>query len=276
MDICDCGLVTAFPYGPEENLTYELGLKTSFLDGQLTFLATAFYSDYSDMQRTTWAIVGKSQPSEEVPEGRDIGTLLTTNLAEASIKGIELEFDWAEPWKGGRVYGWVTYLDATIDKMDDGDDGWFCLERALLGLSECAPEDPDQVRGDESLRRPVDYSGNKLPWSPEYALTVTAEHNWYFENGLRLSPYASMHWQSEMFFQDSNFDEGAFHTGQKAFATFTAALRLINEEDAWGVEVYCNNCTDELVRQWVDGGPGYQRASFFPPRMYGIRANVSF
>lgn len=270
VDVCECGNLTAFPYDPEENLTYELGFKARLLDGRLNLLGSAFFSKYDDMQRTLWAIVGESESS-----GRDIGTLLTTNIAEAEIKGLEFEFDWL-PWQNGRLYGWVAWLDAEITNLPGADDGWFCFERAYLGLSECAPEDPSQVRPDNSLRRPTSFNGNKLPWSPEWSATVSIEHSWNISSKLRLSPLVSGHWQSEMFFADNNFDEGPFHSGQKAFATMDAALRLINEEAKWGAELYVYNATDELVRSWADPGPGYMKGSFFPPRMYGLKFRKDF
>jgi iron complex outermembrane receptor protein len=270
VDTCECGNLTAFPYDPEENTTFELGVKARLMDGRLNFIGTAFHSQYDDMQRTLWAIVGKS-----VSSNRDIGTLLTNNIAESEITGIELEFDWL-PWKDGRIFGWVTWLDAEITNLPGADDGWFCFERAYLGLSTCPAEDPSQIRGDNSFRRPVDFTGNKLPWSPEYSATVTVEHSWRLANGLRLSPYVSAHWQSEMFFSDNNFDEGPFHTGQKAFTSVNASMRLISESAQWGAELYVYNATDELIRSWSDGGPGYQRASFFPPRTYGLKIRKSF
>jgi iron complex outermembrane receptor protein len=270
VDTCECGKVTAFPYQPEEATNFEVGFKARLLDGKLNLLGNAFHTKYDDMQRTLWAVVGKSASSN-----RDIGTLLTNNIAEAEINGIELEFDWLA-WDGGRVIGWATWLDAKITNLPGADDGWFCFERAYLGLTRCPAEDPSQIRGDNSLRRPTDFSGNRLPWSPEYSATVSVEHNWQLGNGLRLSPYVSAHWQSEMFFSDNNFAEGPFHTGQKAFTTMNAALRLISERSRWGAELYVYNATDELVRNWGDGGPGYLRASFFPPRTYGIKLRKDF
>jgi iron complex outermembrane receptor protein len=260
VDVCECGEVIAFDFDPETNTTYEFGYKGSYLDGDLKLLGTIFFSQYQDMQKTLWGIVGVSEQS-----GRDIGTLITTNIAEAEISGVEFEFDWWNIWKGGHVYGWVTYLNAEITDMPGVEDGWFCFERAYMGLTECADVDPD------SGRRLTNYDGNKLPWSPEWSLTFSAEHNWYFSNGLRLSPLVTVHWQSEMFFNDSNFDERPFHSGQKSFKTVDASLRLISEDNQWGLELYSYNLTDEIIRSWSDPGPGYTKASFYPPRSYGIR-----
>ncbi|MDD9853148.1 MAG: TonB-dependent receptor [Deltaproteobacteria bacterium] len=270
---------TAYPYDPEENITYEIGVKNTLLDGKLNLIANLFYSDYEDMQRTQWVVVGRTRSDFTRPPGpgneeRDIGTLLTTNLAAAQILGLEFEFDWWELWPGGRVFGWISWLDTEIT-YPDGDDGWFCLERALLGLSQCAPEASGQVV-DGVTRRPANYTGNRLPWSPEWSMTINFEHNWYLPGGQRISPFLSVSFVDEYFFDDSNFDEGPFHSGQTAIATMNFSLRYINEERRWGAEIYVYNLTDELVRTWSDRGPGYLRANFAPPRSYGIKMRKDF
>ena len=271
VDVCECGEITAFPYDPEEVLTFELGVKGELLDGNLRLLANVFFNDYTDMQRTSWVIVGES-----VNSGNDIGTLLTTNLAEADIFGAEFEWDWAEPWPGGRVFGWVSYLNAEIAKLEDGEDGLFCFERAYLGLSPCPPQDPTQLRGDNTLRRPTDLSGNKLPWSPEWSFSTTFEHTWWLGNGWVIGPSVTWNWQAEMFFNDNNYTEGPFHAGQEAVSTFNANFRIINEDQAWALVFFGHNLSDELIRSWADPGPGYWRANFFPPRTYGVRFSKGF
>jgi iron complex outermembrane receptor protein len=271
INVCDCeGGLTAFAYDPEETLTFEMGVKARLNDGKLTLIGTIFSTTYDDMQRTTWAIVGESEVS-----GRDIGTLLTTNIAEAQINGAEFEFDWI-PWKGGRILGWAAYLDAEITKFPGAEDGWFCFERAYLGLSECAPEDPNQVRPDNTLRRPTDFTGNTLPWSPEFSLSVTFQHAFIVSDDMILTPSLTANWQSEMFFADNNFDEKPFSSGQDAFSTINASIRLNNSTYGWTTELYVYNLTDELVRNWADPGPGYMKASFFSPRTYGLKLFKEF
>jgi len=209
----------------------------------------------------------------EVPAS--VSTLLTTNIAEANIKGLEVEIDW-RPYDTGRVTGWISYLDATIENLPNSVDGYYCFERAYLGLSNCAPESTTAFDDNGNPLRITDYNGNKLPWSPEWSMTVNYEHNWYLENGYRLSPYISVNWQDEVFFNNNNFDEGAFHSGQPAYAAANASFRVINEEEHWGIELFMYNVTDERIRYWSDGGPGYLRSSFAPPRTYGIKFNKNF
>ena len=270
VDVTGCGDFTTFDFEPETNTTYEFGWKSTHLDGKLNLLGSVFYSDYSDMQRTLWAVVGNRidcATGEELEQ--TVGTLLTSNLSGADIRGIEFEWDW-QTWEGGRLFGWINYLDAEISDMPGAEDGWYCFERAYLGLSLCPPINPEQDN-----RRTTNFEGNRLPWSPEWSTSLFVEHRWYVGN-LILSPYVSAHWSSEMFFNDNNFDEGPFHTGQPATATFNLAFRVINETAAWGAEAYVRNVTDELVRAWMDGGPGFLRASLFPPRTYGLRFRKDF
>ena len=271
VDVCECGEVTAFPYGPEEVLTYELGIKTEALDGNLRMMTSLFFNDYQDMQRSSWVIVGES-----VQSGRDIGTLLTTNLAAADIYGLEFEWDWAEPWRGGRIFGWFSYLNAEIASLEDGADGLFCFERAYLNLALCPPEDQSQPLEGGGFRRPVDLSGNKLPWSPKWSLSATVEHNWWLGNGWVIGPSVTWNWQDEMFFNDTNYKDGPFHAGQDAVSTFNANFKVINENQGWALVAFGYNLSDELVRSWADPGPGYWRANFFPPRTYGIRFSKNF
>jgi iron complex outermembrane receptor protein len=267
VDVCNCGHVTAFPYKPETDINFELGLKKRFMDGKLNFIGTVFDTEYKDMQRTQWVVVGKDINTNTV-----IGTNLTANTAESRIRGIELELDWL-PWRGGRITGWVTRTNAVITKDPGAEDGFFCFQRAYLGLKAC----PAQVAyADGSLHRPTSFVGNKLPWSPDWSSTINVEHSWYLANGLRLSPYASVHWQSKMFFNDNNFDQGPLFFGQKGFATGNIAMRLINERSKWGAELYVYNVTNEYVKNWADPGPGYMKGSFFPPRMFGAKFRYGF
>ncbi len=268
VDTCECGNWTTFDYDPETVTTYELGFKSTLAGGSLNLLGTVFYSTYDDMQRTFYAIVGESAQS-----GADIGTNLTTNISKSAISGVEIEVDWT-PYEGGRIYGWVAYLNAEIKDMPAGD-GWFCFERALFGLTECPAEEINTDPNAPNLR-PTNFKGNQLPWSPKWSATVTAEHNWYFDNGLRLSPVATVHWQDEIFFQDNNFDEGPFHSGQEAYVTVNASLRLINEEQRWGLEAFVYNAFDERTRNWADYGPGYIKSSYAPPRYYGVKFRYDF
>ena len=292
--VCDaCGTTNTFDYDPENNITYEWGIKTSQLDGRLNLLATLFYSDYDDLQQSRFDTITSAGDERPYAEGftpnadavpctadpeetceivnRDIGTFLTRNIGEARSMGLELEIDW-RPWEGGRINGWIAYLNAEITDYETAED-WFCLERAILGLTNCVPEVDD---GEGGFTRAINLVGNNLPWSPEWSFTVNVEHQFRVNDHMVVMPRVSMSWQDEIFFDNSNFDEGPLHSGQYAYATYGASVSIWSERDSWGAEFYAQNLTDELVRNWADRGPGFMKASFARPRHFGFKINKEF
>lgn len=82
-------------FAPETNLAYELGLKSTLLDGRMQFNASAYLNDYQDLQIQTATLAG----------------VLISNAAEAETKGVELEVTYM-PLKGLTLMANYAYLDA--------------------------------------------------------------------------------------------------------------------------------------------------------------------
>jgi len=70
------------PYDSEKLVSYEVGFKSTLLDGTMRFNGSAFYYDYSDMQVYAFVIV----------DGLGFSTI--SNAADSEIYGAELEFQW--------------------------------------------------------------------------------------------------------------------------------------------------------------------------------------
>ncbi len=263
VDVCNCGVFSTFAYKPETDTNYEVAAKARFFNHTLNTIFTLYDTQFVNMQKTGYAIIGQDSNTHQY-----IGTELTTNLAAARIRGAEFEVDWT-PYRGGRVTGWVSWNDAIITKDPGQSDGFFCFERAYLGYAKCPALDANG-------NRPVSYVGHHLAWAPEWSATVNYEHNWYLSNGLRVSPYASVHWQGVEYLDDSNLNAGPFNYQQPAFMTVNLSMRLIDEKAHWGLEAYVNNAGDQLVRAWEQPGPGYMKAAFWSPRTFGVKANRTF
>ena len=96
----DFDVAIDFDYDPEFVETYELSMKSTWMDGRLTFNPVVFLSDYKDKQ-------------EAVPVFISLTSVPTAvrNVAEVKIFGIELEarFQISEFWNVRASYG---YLDA--------------------------------------------------------------------------------------------------------------------------------------------------------------------
>jgi iron complex outermembrane receptor protein len=92
-------------YKPDLAWSYELGVKSQWLDRRLTANATAFYIDWTDLQ-----IMG-------VPENPALG--FTTNAGRASSRGFELELK-ARPTNHLDLSFGVGYVDAHLDEPAQG------------------------------------------------------------------------------------------------------------------------------------------------------------
>jgi iron complex outermembrane receptor protein len=86
-------------YEPETVDNYEIGMKSTFLDGRGRFAASACWMNYNDLQVNQLLLVG------------GLPQFQTSNAAEAENKGIELEL-WMEPVDGLELQATYGYLDA--------------------------------------------------------------------------------------------------------------------------------------------------------------------
>ncbi len=94
------------PYNPEKVDSYELGLKTEFLDRRVILNLAGFYTKYNDKQEE---IVRPAPP----PAGQDT---VVANAATATIKGLEADFR-ALLFEGFTVNGSLGLLDAKYDRF---------------------------------------------------------------------------------------------------------------------------------------------------------------
>lgn len=91
-------------YNPEKITAYEAGYRSQWADGTLTFNATGFYYDYTDLQLSQ--VTGLIN--------------LVTNAGAAEVKGIELETAW-NPTSNLSLTGNVSWLDAKYSSFVNVD-----------------------------------------------------------------------------------------------------------------------------------------------------------
>jgi iron complex outermembrane receptor protein len=261
-DFCNNGCLQLLEYGPEEVKTYELGYKTRLLDGKLQLSATAFLSNYNDMQNTGDKVVGTDENPESPNFGDPVTAWTTDNLTRSRIKGVELEFDLI-PWHGGRLNGYVTWLDTEIIDGGSYQDGYACAEREIYGQTPCASE-------------ATDITGNSLPFAPDYALTLNYNHSVEMSGGYSLEPQVVVHWQSKMWFDINNYDGAHLSQSQDAYAKVDLGLRLTGPEGRYYVELFGENVTDEDTKNFSGFNRGVVKANYDLPRTFGLRAGYSF
>jgi iron complex outermembrane receptor protein len=93
-------------YDPELVDTFELGMKSDWLDGRIRFNATAFYTDYEDKQE-----------ENQVTLSNNTVATIVSNAATVEIQGLELEFV-AALTENIRLQASYGYIDASYDDYD--------------------------------------------------------------------------------------------------------------------------------------------------------------
>lgn len=112
-------------YDPEFVTNYELGMKSTLMDGRVRFNATAFMMDYEDMQI--------SASSDQVATAST-----KENLGDATMTGLELEMTAlvSEKFTLGANFG---YLDDEVDSLK----GTLVSNTIVIGESSDLPMTPD-------------------------------------------------------------------------------------------------------------------------------------
>jgi iron complex outermembrane receptor protein len=267
-------------YDPETTVNYEVGYKGSLLDSTLNLTAVFFFTQYEDMHYTDMHPVGQKEVDRTCPDWDPACDIVqawkTENIGDSDIMGLELEFDYI-PWENGHLNGFYAWLDTEIVSYDSYSDNWFCGYRAENDAEECADlfiEPGNPLSG----RQLYDVTGNQLPNSPEHSMGLNYSHYLEFENGYQLVPWVGVRWQDVMYFTPRNLDNKAIGDYQDAYANVDASLKFSPIDESWYVELYGNNLTDNVVTNWMGQGAngGYKSSSYNPPRMYGVRFNLSY
>ena len=113
-------------FGPEKLTSYEIGLKTDFLDRRVRLNLAAFYNDFKDAQLTLLSCPQFGGPGP---------CALPQNAGNAEVKGIEVEL-FARPIDGLQIDGSFSYIDWK----------WKCVNPAVVGgASGACSSDPAVV-----------------------------------------------------------------------------------------------------------------------------------
>jgi iron complex outermembrane receptor protein len=268
-------------YDPETTTNFEVGYKGSLLEDTLNFTAIAFFTQYEDMHYTGMNNVGNVERADNPACSWDadcnaVEAWTTENIGNSDIMGLELEFDYI-PWENGQLTGFYAFLHTEITEYDTYNDNWMCGGREQFGAEPCAPIVNTPETPEFNGRAILDVTGNQLPNSPEHSFGFNYSH--YIELGeYQLMPWVGVRWQDKMYFTPRNLDNKVVGDYQDAYTNVNATLKFGPVDESWYVELYGNNLTDEVVKNWMgQGNQGdFTSNSYNPPRMYGIRFNLAY
>jgi len=156
----DCSQCTP-DYEPEFVKNYELGLKTTLLDGRLTFNPTVFFSDYEDKQESILIPVNLTNVATAV-----------RNASTQEIFGVELEMNFQinPNWYLRASYG---YIDAEYDSYFADLNG----DQVITDNSDLIPRNVPENTFGVSTTYTADIGPGSLQGSLSFRYRDEVEHD---------------------------------------------------------------------------------------------------
>jgi iron complex outermembrane receptor protein len=230
-------------YDPESVWTYELGLRSDFFARRVRFNATAFYSDYSDLQLQ----ISGSTTVNGAPAPFNV----VTNVPQARIVGGEVELT-VIPVRGLELSVEAGFTDARYTELPT--DAQFLASQLI---------DRD----------------SKFVYTPETSVTLAAEYTAALNGRFELSGRVDYAHKSTIDYDVANSPL----LRQKPYGLLNARLTLGHLSNGLSLSLFGTNLTDEryFVGGFDDAdtpnpGLGFAFLNMAPPREYGVSAQWRF
>jgi outer membrane receptor protein involved in Fe transport len=216
-------------FDPEEVTSYEIGAKTTWLDGTLNFNITAFSMDIEGLQLAT-QLAGS------------VAQFTVGNAADSTSQGVELDLFWYAH-DNLTLGGNFAFTDATYDEF--------------VGAADC---DPSFVNGDGVC----DLSGQPLIYAPKSKGALFAE---FYVDEI-FGSYWGFSARADIAISGSYFTDITYRptVEQEAYQTYNASMRFISPSDDIVISLIGKNLTNEEIMAWgIPSGPNIL-AAMAPPR----------
>ncbi|MFT2092747.1 TonB-dependent receptor [Paraglaciecola sp. 2405UD69-4] len=195
-------------YGPDENITYEIGSKGRYLDGRLDVEAALYYIDWSNLQVSVAA------------EGATATTsVITANLGSATSQGLELSTTYAIT-DSLVINAGLALNDATYD------DGVISQRVVRAGLCD-----------DIVCSSTGDIGGNDLARSANTQWNFGAQYSGSLSDDMEYFLRADVAGQSKQYVSEIN--------AATIPARTLVNLRAGINNESWSAEFWVKNATDE-------------------------------
>lgn len=219
-------------YKPEELLAFELGAKSTFPNAKVRLEVSGFYYDYDDLQGQALVVASTGA----LPQ--------LSNVGNARITGTEALIAW-QP------------LDALT-------------LQASIGLLDT--ELKDTLPALDSLQRPIELEGNRLPHASEVSANVLVSYAAAVSASVDVETTVDASYRSP-YFNDLPNQE---HLRQRTGTTLVGARISLRKQGArWQFSIWGRNLTDELyVSHGNTSGVGNDLLMYGEPRTYGVQLDI--
>lgn len=227
----------------EDNVSYELGLKSELLDRRLRINAAAFMTDYDDLVLT---ISGRPPLFASYVEN--------TNAGEAEYQGFELDVVGMIGESTTLSFSY-TYLDSELQDVVVPDESF---------LLSGPPASPVDLRGQDITDMTF------VPFAPENAYSIALDHSVPLRGSASLDFHLNYGWRDELFSQSGMglpVDDIGMLGARVALTDWQVGGTWMTLS-AWG-----KNLTDEEEVIYNLSNFGFQ---YNMPRTYGMDLKIEF
>ncbi len=244
-----------FTVGPTDDETsdsYEIGMKSDWLDDTLRVNIAVFYTEYQDLQ------FGVFIPSPANPTGQET---TNQNIGEATTLGMEIETTWLVT-ENLSFEANVGLLDAEYDE--------FCAD--LNGPS--AATNPVSNCGGQVVLLPngtylidEDHTDKDLSRAPESQIYLAAEYTLPTAIG-SISARIATNYEDE-YFSDGVLNHPFAETGD--FWLWDSSITWLSIDESWRVQAWCKNCGDKEYTNGLTPTANFFNQHFYGnPQVYGL------
>ena len=217
-------------FDPEFLTSYELGVKSKWLDQRLQLNLSAFYYDHTDQQVQTI-----------ITSGTGTAQVVTTNAAESRDIGLELEV-LALPLTGLQLNGGFSYLHAKYEAFinaEDIDVSGNTINHSPEFSSNLGVQYTFPVNGDGSITIRGEHQYRSKIYFTETNETILSQGGYHNINA-RLEYKTSDDKYTIAAFGRNLTDEAIAHTGVDLRAVLGTVSNVYNPPRTYGVELTVN------------------------------------
>lgn len=231
---------------PQENKTFELGAKTTWLNGSLRLNATLYKAKFENLLTTVFTIFNGVPVAQQIPGG------------SVEAKGIEFEGAWRATERLSTDFS-VVANRAKYVKFN------VASRTGLDGVDFVGADGRGYFRMD----------GKITPFSPELTAQLGLGYDIDLNGRGSLTPRLQAHYNSG--YQTSR--DNGFYTKQGGFTRLDLSATWTSADAKLNAQIFVNNATDELVSTSTDitPQPNFQAyADYEQPRTVGLRVSYKF
>jgi len=230
-------------YGPETLTNYEIGNKSTLLDGRLVWNNSVYYEDFKDFQF--------SAPVTN-PDGSH--SLATSNAEGAKVYGLESELA-VKVTRNDKVQLALALTHSRLGHLIAGSNDYALPICAVPGISNC-----------------LDVTGHELPHAPSLSAQLQYEHAFHLDSGAVLTPRISAHYESSSWLSVFNLGDG---DRQDAYVRGDLGLRYVSPK-TWYVDALVQNVGDGKVKTNAQNAFGVWQSQYMAPLTFALNVGTYF